>query len=181
LGGSLRKVPTLLINFRFPWGSLVQYFEIPSTFLPFLSSPLTASLDELSPPERCLAEWFMGDTEYKNDRLKLIPYVSDGPWIVRNMVTGKPAIIGRKLPVSYRYTPADGTGCAEFLECELDVGNSSATAKRIVSVCRRYMSALTVDIGYVIEGKVDEHLPEQMLGAIRIHGIDPLKAPKLGG
>jgi hypothetical protein len=43
------------------------------------------------------------------------------------------------------------------------------------------MSALTVDIGYVIEGKVDEHLPEQMLGAIRIHGIDPLKAPKLGG
>ncbi len=123
----------------------------------------------------------MGDTEYKNDRLKLIPYVSDGPWIVRNMVTGKPAIIGRKLPVSYRYTPADGTGCAEFLECELDVGNSSATAKRIVSVCRRYMSALTVDIGYVIEGKVDEHLPEQMLGAIRIHGIDPLKAPKLGG
>jgi hypothetical protein len=65
----------------------------------------------------------------------------------------------------------------DFLECDLDIGNSSKTARRIVSVCRRYMSALSVDIGFVIEGKTEEELPEEMMGAIRIHEVDPIKAP----
>jgi hypothetical protein len=94
------------------------------------------------------------------------------------MVTGKPAIIGRKLPVKYKYTPKDGSKM-DFLECELDIGSSSATARRIVSVCRRYMSALTVDIGFVIEGKTPVELPEEMMGAIRVHEIDPIKAPTI--
>jgi hypothetical protein len=66
-----------------------------------------------------------------------------------------------------------------MLECTLDIGSSSATAKRIVSVCRRYMSALTVDIGLVIQAETAQELPEQMLGSIRIHGVDPLKAPRV--
>jgi hypothetical protein len=41
------------------------------------------------------------------------------------------------------------------------------------------MNALTVDIGFVIQGNADEELPEQMLGSIRLHGPDPLKAPTL--
>ena len=108
---------------------------------------------------------------HKNQRLKLTPYGVQGPWVVRSLVTGKPAIIGTKLPVSYQCQ--DST----LLVAELDIGNSSATAKRIVSVCRRYMNALTCDIGFVIQGNTPEELPEQMLGSIRIHGIDPLKAP----
>ena len=41
------------------------------------------------------------------------------------------------------------------------------------------MSALTVDIGFVIQGDSAAELPEQMLGAMRVHGPDPLKASKL--
>ena len=138
----------------------------------------SVSMESLSASEKTLAKWLIGDTKYKNERLKLISYVPEGPWIVRNMVTGKPAIIGKKLPVSYTYTPKEGAK-QDFLECELDIGSSSATARRIVSVCRRYMSALAVDIGFVIEGKTEEELPEEMMGAIRIHEIDPIKAPTI--
>lgn len=120
----------------------------------------------------------MGNDEYKNSTLKLIPFIPEGPWIARNMVSGKPAIIGNKLPVTYTYVPPS-EGQAEYLEADLDIGSSSATAKRIVSVCRRYMNLLTVDIGLVIQGNSPEELPEQMLGSIRLHGVDPQKAPTL--
>jgi hypothetical protein len=162
---------------------------VPEKLQPFLqrhdtttngdTPPLDASLTKcFSPPELALAKWFAGDTEYKNDRLKLIAYVPEGPWIVRNMVTGRPAIIGKKLPVSYQYTPRQPSR-SEFLTCDLDIGSSKPAAKRIVSVCRRYMSALSVDIGFVVEGTCKEDLPEEMFGGIRIHQPDPIRSPTI--
>lgn len=167
-----------MIRFTFPWGLLIQYYEIPNTLAPFMRPGSKPDMKDLKASEKTLAKWLMGDTKYKNERLKLISYVPEGPWIVRKMVTGKPALIGTKLPVSYKYIPKDGSK-QDFLECDLDIGSSSVTAKQIVSVCRRYMSALTVDIGFVIEGKTEEELPEEMMGAVRIHEIDPLKAPTI--
>jgi Protein ENHANCED DISEASE RESISTANCE 2, C-terminal len=167
------------------------YFEIPSNLVVYMNDdhsrtqqqPAVTIDPTLTVGERTLAKWLLGDTQYKNERLKLIPYVAEGPWVVRNMVTGRPAIIGKKLPVSYQYIPSSDhtntTTTKPVLIVTLDIGNSSTTAKRIVSVCRRYMNLLTVDIGFVIQGETMEELPEQMLGAIRIHGPDPLKAPKL--
>lgn len=141
----------------------------------------TIDLDPtLTTAERTLAKWLLGNTDYKNERLKLIPYVAEGPWVVRNMVTGRPAIIGKKLPVSYQLLYDEKKKNEQpLLTATLDIGNSSATAKRIVSVCRRYMSALTVDVGFVIQAESADELPEQMMGAIRVHGPDPLKAPSL--
>ncbi|KAL7577720.1 hypothetical protein ACA910_015227 [Epithemia clementina (nom. ined.)] len=184
LQGHLRSLPTLSINFQFPWGCMIVYYEIPEKVAKYVGTDSGAvSIDknkELTVSEKVLAKWIQGDANYKNERLKLIPFVADGPWVVRNMVTGRPAIIGKKLPVSYSTMPADpSANLAPWLHCTLDIGSSSATAKRIVSVCRRYMSALTVDIGFVIQGDSANELPEQMMGASRIHGADPLKAPKL--
>jgi len=183
LNGHLRSLPTFSINFRFPWGSMIMYWEVPSKLAKYIglnkkSSMVPIDEPDFSPAEKVLANYLQGDEEYKNERLKLIPYVAEGPWVVRNMVTGRPAIIGKKLPVSYKTFPAE-PGLAPLCQCTLDIGSSSATAKRIVSVCRRYMSALTVDIGFVIQGETADELPEQMLGSIRIHYPDPLKAPQL--
>ena len=161
------------------------YFEIPANLSKYMSDDSTKNnsptMDStFNTAEVVLAKWLLGDSTYKNERLKLIPYVAEGPWVVRNMVTGRPAIIGKKLPVTYHLSPSSPDGkSSPVLIATLDIGNSSATAKRIVSVCRRYMSALTVDIGFVIQGDTPAELPEQMLGAMRIHGPDPLKAPKL--
>jgi Protein ENHANCED DISEASE RESISTANCE 2, C-terminal len=179
-------MPTLMIRFLFPWGILNQYYEIPDKLRLFMNAGPTHMIDThpamsgLSNSEKALAKWLAGDTTYRNDRLKLIAFVPEGPWIVRNMVTGRPAIIGHKLPVKYSFTPRDDdnknkkkTQQCEFLQVDLDINSSKPTAKKIVSVCRRYMSSLGVDIGFVIEGKTVDDLPEEMLGAIRLHQADP--------
>lgn len=136
----------------------------------------SAPMDDLTKQERTLANWLLGDNDYRTARLKLIPNVVEGPWIVRNLVAGTPTIIGKKLPVSYRYVSKDASR-QDFFECNLDVGNSTKAAQKIVSVCRRYMTSLTVDVGFVIEGTTPDELPEQMMGSIRIHQVDSEKAP----
>jgi hypothetical protein len=193
MGGNLRKKPTLAIYFCFPWGYMNLYFEIPEHLAVFLQpqqhpsdtmTTMMASIDadpQLTTAEKTFAKWLVGDAEYKNERLKLIPYVAAGPWAVRNMVTGRPAIIGKKLPVTYHLhnNTQDGDSSSPLpplLSVTLDVGSSSNAAKRIVSVCRRYMSALTVDLGFVIQANTDQELPEQMLATIRVHGPEPLQA-----
>ena len=82
--------------------------------------------------------------------------------------------MGRKLPVVYHPKCSNGS-----LLITLEIGQGSATAQRIVSVCRRYMAALTVDVGWVIQAETEEELPECMLGAIRMHHPDPLQAPRV--
>jgi len=178
LAGKLRQAPTFIVNLRFPWGVLALYFEIPNKLCKFMNQSSTdvPNMQGLTAPEQTLAKFFMGDETHRNNALKLIPFVAEGPWAARNLVTGKPAIIGTKLPVHYFQSPQDGHK-AEYLEAVLDIGSGSNTAKRIVSVCRRYMNLLTTDFGLVIQGNTPEELPEQMLGAIRIHSIDPLLAP----
>jgi hypothetical protein len=204
LGGRLRSLPTVLINFRFPWGVLILYYEVPEKLRPYMLQQEKATSingnggddtkqQQLTKQELVLAKWLQGDENYKNDRLKLISYVAEGPWVVRNMVTGRPALIGKKLPVTYSLDQGGGK-CSNsrqhqhhhhaaerqpLLQCTLDIGSSSATAKRIVSVCRRYMASLTVDIGFVIQAEEAHELPEQMMGSTRVHGVDPLKAPQL--
>ena len=121
LGGNLRKAPSLLIRLTFPWGILVLYFEVPNKLAPYLKPGPHPRMDRLNPAERTFAKWLIGDDTYKNERLKLISYVAEGPWVVRSLVTGKPAIIGKRLPVSYRYTPADErSNQSDFLVCDLD-------------------------------------------------------------
>jgi hypothetical protein len=38
---------------------------------------------------------------------------------------------------------------------------------------------LTIDLGFVVQGDTNDELPEQMLTAARLHGIDPLNASSL--
>ena len=101
--------------------------------------------------------------------------VVDGPWIVRQVVGGKPAIIGQKVPVNYVYEASVGKK-ALYLEADLDVAASSA-ARNILSVVRTYTSALTLDLGFVVQSNTEDELPECMMVGCRMHGVDPLQAP----
>jgi Protein ENHANCED DISEASE RESISTANCE 2, C-terminal len=176
-----------MVRFLLPWGILILYYEVPNGLVPFLRSGEGAAdrreqqqhQSTLTAAELTLARWLGGDAPYRNDRLKLIADVHEGPWIVRNMVGGRPALIGRKVPVTYRYVPPSSSAEeADFLQVDLDVvGSAGRAAKKIVGVCRRYMSLMTVDIGFVIEGRVAGELPEEMMGAVRIHECDPARAP----
>jgi len=188
LQGKLRSKPTFVVNFRFPWGLLVLSFEIPTKFLPFLHrrysknyqterKNIEKELNEFSSSERTFARFLMNDDKRKQSSLKLIPMVIEGPWVVKSIIAGKPVIIGNKLPTSFSFDAGDKSeGIAEYLEFDLDIGNSSRKAKSIVSTCKTYMKSLTVDIGFVIQGDTSDELPEQMLGSARIHQFDASKA-----
>lgn len=181
----MRTKPTFLINFRLPWGILLSYFEISEKFVPFVRAGYEPdfdksslpSMDDMTPGERCAARFLMGSLEHKNKTLKLVPIVVEGPWVVKSVVGGKPAIIGNKLPVNYYYQKAEGDK-ALYLESDFDIVASSA-ARGILSCVRTYTQSLTIDLGLVIQGNSEDELPEQMLGAVRIHGIDPMDAPAL--
>ena len=183
-GGALREKPTFLINFRLPWGVFVFYFELHEKFVPFVrkryeedfNEPLP-SLDSMTPSNRTLCRWLLGDDKHKNTTLKIVPVVVKGPWVVKSVVGGKPAIIGNKLPVTYVYQPAEGNK-ALYLEADMDVVASSA-ARGILSVVRSYTQGLTLDLGFVIQGNTQDELPEQMMGAVRCHGLDPMNASPL--
>lgn len=98
----MRTVPTFIVNFRLPWGVLLAYFEIPERFLPFVKAghdpefdiSTLPSLDNMSPADRCVARFLQGPQKRKNQNLKIVPSVVEGPWVVKSVVGGKPAIIG---------------------------------------------------------------------------------------
>ena len=121
----------------------------------------------------------MGDDNHKCNTLKIIPSVVKGPWIVKKVVEGKPAIVGSKMPTKYIYEPANpDRGLAEYLEVDLDIVASSV-ARGILAVAQRYTKSLTLDLGFVIQGNKANELPERMLVAMRLHSLDPLTASSL--
>ena len=93
-------------------------------------------------------------------------------------MTGKPVIIGNKLPVQYIYGPPDPiSDMAEYLECDLDIGHSSLMARNIVMLCKGYTTVLTLDFGFIVQSDEEDELPEHLLGAVRIHRLDPDNSP----
>ncbi|KAL3770913.1 hypothetical protein ACHAWU_003222 [Discostella pseudostelligera] len=190
LGGKLRDVPTFIINYRLPWGVFLSYHEIPSRFLPFLrrgqgygdlTTPLP-SMANMTGGERALCNFLLSSAAEKNQVFKIIPMVVEGPWVVKRVVGGKPAIIGKKLPIAYVYQPPEeqphGGFLSEYLEADLDIV-SSAAARNILAVVRSYTQVLTIDLGLVVQGNTEEELPEQMMLGLRLHGLDPLTAELL--
>lgn len=184
LGGNLRDKPTFLINFRLPWGVLVFYFEIPPKFVPFVRKKYEFEYDEelpdlnkMTPGDRTACRFLLADQSEKDELLKIVPIVIAGPWIVKSVVGGKPAILGNKLPVNYVYQKQEGTK-ALYLEADLDIVASSA-ARGILSVVRSHTQSLTLDLGFVVQANHEDELPEQMLVGVRCHGMDPLNAPPL--
>jgi hypothetical protein len=112
-GGNLRDEPTFIVNFRLPWGVLVFYFRIPDRFLPFVVAGQDPSsdksklppLDKMSPGERTVCRFLLGDTQHKNETLKIVPVVVDGPWVVKSVVGGKKARVGASFAVAPSHLP----------------------------------------------------------------------------
>lgn len=185
LNGKLREKPTFIINYRLPWGVFVSYHEIPEKFIPFLrkrhghgsSTVPLPSMDGMSPGEQAMCNFLLSDSEEKDEVWKIVPVVVEGPWVVKKVVGGKPAIIGKKLPISYVYQPPE-KGLCEYLEADLDIV-SSAAARNILAVVRSYTQVLTIDLGFVVQANTNQYLPEQMMLGLRLHGLDPLTAELL--
>lgn len=102
--------------------------------------------------------------EFRNNRLKLIPNIVDGPWVVKSAVGKTPAIIGNKLTTTY-YRGKN------FFEVNIDVG-SSYIASGIWGLVSSYVTSLVIDLGLVIQANEVEDLPEHVFGVIRVVHVD---------
>jgi hypothetical protein len=88
------------------------------------------------------------------------------------MVGSTPALIGTKLPVSYR-----GSIEENFLEIILDVTRGPAFGNSVATTVVGKADMVTVDLGFVIEGQEEDGtLPEQMLSLVRFHHLDMKKS-----
>lgn len=87
------------------------------------------------------------------------------------MVGSTPALIGTKLPVTYR-----GSIEENFLEITMDVTKGPAFGNTVANTVVGKADMVTVDLGFVIEGQEESFLPEQMLSLIRLHHLEMKKA-----
>ena len=92
--------------------------------------------------------------EYCNKHFKLIPRVCSGPWVVKKLVGSTPALIGTKVPVSYR-----GSIAENYLEIIIDVAKGLALGNNFCNSVVGKADVVTVNLQLVIEAQEDEHLP----------------------
>ncbi|KAK3125928.1 hypothetical protein QOZ80_7BG0611530 [Eleusine coracana subsp. coracana] len=145
---------TFVANIQIPGSthySLVMYF-------------VTNSLKKGS----LLQRFFDGDDDFRNSRLKLIPSVPKGSWIVRQSVGSTPCLLGKAVDCSY----VRGHG---YLEVDIDIG-SSAVANGVLGLVFGVVTTLVVDMAFLIQANTYDELPEQVIGAARLAHVEPSTA-----
>ncbi|GMQ02726.1 hypothetical protein CsSME_00048822 [Camellia sinensis var. sinensis] len=94
-------------------------------------------------------------------RLKIVNRIVKGPWIVKATVGNYSAcLLGKALTCNYRRG-------SNYLEIDVDMG-SSAIASAVLHLALGYVTAVTVDMGFVVEAQAEDELPERLLGAVRV-------------
>ncbi|KAL6657427.1 hypothetical protein ACP70R_005207 [Stipagrostis hirtigluma subsp. patula] len=145
---------TFVANIQIPGSthySLVMYF-------------VTSSLKKGS----LLQRFFDGDDEFRNSRLKLIPSVPKGSWIVRQSVGSTPCLLGKAVDCSYIRGPG-------YLEVDVDIG-SSTVANGVLGLVFGVVTTLVVDMAFLIQANTYDELPEQVIGAARLAHVEPSTA-----
>ncbi|XP_031502075.1 protein ENHANCED DISEASE RESISTANCE 2-like isoform X2 [Nymphaea colorata] len=105
-----------------------------------------------------------GDDEFRNTRLKLIPYVPKGSWIVRQSVGSTPCLLGKAVDCNYIRRP-------KYLEIDVDIG-SSTVANGVLGLVCGVITTLVVDMAFLIQGNTVDELPERLIGAVRVSHVE---------
>ncbi|KAG0473519.1 hypothetical protein HPP92_015376 [Vanilla planifolia] len=134
-----------------------------------------ASEDPIQPGS-LLHRFVHGDDAFRNARFKIVNRIVKGPWIVRAAVGNHAAcLLGKALVCNYHRGQ-------NYLEIDVDIG-SSTIASAILKLALGCVTAVTIDMGFVVEAQEEEELPEKLIGAVRILQmemsaaayVDPLK------
>jgi hypothetical protein len=116
---------------------------------------------------KCFDHFLKGNDKERNHRLKVIPCVAEGPWIVRAAIGGgkeshkgvTPTLIGEKVTTSY----FEGHDYLE-MDCNTAIDAVAVTSAKLAI---QHSQKLVVDAGVVIQGESDDELPEKLLGVAR--------------
>lgn len=113
------------------------------------------------PPGSLLYRFVHGDDAFRNARFKIVNRIVKGPWIVKAAVGNYAAcLLGRALTCNYHRGE-------NYLEIDVDIG-SSAIASAILHLALGYVTAVTIDMGFLVEAQTEEELPEKLIGAVRV-------------
>ncbi|XP_054808597.1 protein ENHANCED DISEASE RESISTANCE 2-like [Prosopis cineraria] len=124
-------------------------------------------------PGSLLQRFVDGDDEFRNSRLKLIPSVPKGSWIVRQSVGSTPCLLGKAVDCNY-------IRGAKYLEIDVDIG-SSTVANGVLGLVVGVITTLVVDMAFLVQANTTDELPERLIGAVRISHLELSSAivPKL--
>ncbi|CAO2819732.1 unnamed protein product [Amaranthus hypochondriacus] len=141
--------------------SLVMNFQVPgstqySMVFYFVTTKLT--------PGSLLQRFVDGDDEFRNGRLKLIPSVPKGSWIVRQSVGSTPCLLGKAIDCNYIRGP-------NYLEVDVDIG-SSTVANGVLGLVVGVITTLVVDMAFLVQANSEDELPERLIGAVRVSHIE---------
>lgn len=120
------------------------------------------------PAGSLLQRFIDGDDGFRNNRLKLIPSVPKGSWVVRQSVGSTPCILGKAVDCNYFRGK-------KYLEVDVDIG-SSTVANGVLGLVFGVVTTLIVDMAFLVQGNVMEELPERLIGAVRISRLELAKA-----
>ncbi|XP_019156047.1 PREDICTED: protein ENHANCED DISEASE RESISTANCE 2-like isoform X2 [Ipomoea nil] len=122
-------------------------------------------------PSSLFQRFVDGDDEFRNSRLKLIPAVPKGSWIVRQSVGSAACLLGKAVDCNYSRGP-------KYLEVDVDIG-SSTVANGVLGLVIGVITTLVVDMAFLLQGNTPDELPERLLGAIRLSHIELSSAVEL--
>jgi len=116
---------------------------------------------------KCWDALLKGEEKERNHRVKVIPCVADGPWIVRAAIGGGkeshkgvvPTLIGEKVTTNY----FEGD---DYLEIDYNTAIDSV-AVASAKLAFDHSKKLVVDCGVVLQAESEEELPEKILGCVR--------------
>ncbi|KAL2236759.1 protein ENHANCED DISEASE RESISTANCE 2 isoform X1 [Sesamum indicum] len=115
-------------------------------------------------PGSLLQRFVDGDDEFRNSRLKLIPSVPKGSWIVRQSVGSTPCLLGKAVDCNYIRGP-------KYLEVDVDIG-SSTVANGVLGLVIGVITTLVVDMAFLVQANTTDELPERLIGAVRVSHIE---------
>lgn len=104
------------------------------------------------------------DKTIRNNRLKLIPRIVEGPYPVKRVVENRPVLLGNKVLQNY-YRGAN------YFEIDSRVDESMVAAS-IIKLCHRFAKRIVVDMAWTIQGEEFDELPERLMCGCTIFNMD---------
>ncbi|KAL4334130.1 hypothetical protein GQ457_07G044540 [Hibiscus cannabinus] len=150
---------------------LVINLEIPAK--PNYSLVLYFAADRPVNKDSLLEKFLDGTDAFRDARLKLIPSIVEGYWMVKRAVGTKACLLGKA--VTCKYFRQDN-----FLEVDVDIGSSSV-ARSVIGLVLGYVTSLVVDLAILIEANEEAELPEYILGSVRLNRVRLESAIPLDG
>lgn len=133
---------------------------------PFISMVCYYTKKQTTTPqfERLWHQFLTGEDAFRNARLKLMPLISTGPWLIKKAVGKRPVIIANALQVTYYTGPS-------YIEAVIDT-SSDLVAHKITALCRSHIKSLVVNLGVMLEAQSVAELPEMLLGTVCVKHVN---------